>query len=111
MTKQTEEWVTVAVRTELSEGSTCTADVHGREIAIYNVDGQYYATDDVCTHAYARLSLGFLERHEIECPLHFGRFDIRTGKGLCAPIESDLRTYKVRVEGNNIQILAVDALA
>lgn len=111
MKKQTEEWVTVAVATELSAGSTCTASVHGRDIAIYNVDGQYYATDDVCTHAYARLSLGFLEGHEIECPLHFGRFDIRTGKGLCAPIETDLRTYKVRVEGDKIQILAVDTLA
>jgi len=105
MTKQIEEWVTVAVTIDLSAGSACTVSVHGRDIAIYNVDGQYYATDDVCTHAYARLSLGFLEGHEIECPLHFGRFDIRTGKGLCAPIESELRTYKLRTEGDKIQLL------
>lgn len=108
MTNQTEEWVTVAVTTELSAGTACTATVRGRDIAIYHIDGQYYATDDVCTHAYARLSLGFLEGHEIECPLHFGRFDVRTGKGLCAPIDSDLRTYRVRVEDDKIQILVED---
>ena len=51
--------------------------VAGREIALYGVDGEVFATDNICTHGQARLCEGFLEGHEIECPLHQGRFDVR----------------------------------
>ena len=108
MTNQSEKWVTVALVNEVSPGSVCATSIRDRQIAVFNVNGTFYITDDLCTHAYARLSAGFLEDHEIECPLHFGRFDVRTGKGLCEPIISDLRTYKVRVEGENVQMLDED---
>ena len=109
MTSRTEKWVTVVAAAEVAAGTVCAARLRDRDVAIYNVDGSFYATDDVCTHAYARLSAGFLEGHEIECPLHFGRFDVRSGRGLCAPIESDLRTYRLRVDGDHVQILDEDA--
>ncbi|PWT91854.1 MAG: naphthalene 1,2-dioxygenase [Proteobacteria bacterium] len=103
-------WVTVATAAELGPGSVRPVTIRDREIALYNVDGAFYAISDVCTHAYARLSDGFLEGYEIECPLHFGRFDIRTGKGLCEPIVSDLQAYKVRIEAGSVQILCDDAM-
>jgi len=58
----------------------------------------------VCTHAFALLTEGFLDGEVIECPLHAGRFDVRTGKGLCAPIETDLATYQVRVDGADVLV-------
>jgi nitrite reductase/ring-hydroxylating ferredoxin subunit len=82
-----------------------TAVQHGeRRIAIYNLDGAFYATDDICTHALAYLTDGWIEDGEIVCPLHDGRFDIRTGKGMGAPINCDLRTYPVRVDSGNIHL-------
>lgn len=85
--------------------------VKGQDIAIFRVSNQIYATDNICTHASALLSDGFLEGNEIECPLHFGRFDIRTGEGLCAPITCNLKTYKTRVVHDDIQVLVSDAVA
>ena len=60
-----------------------------------NCDGEIFATDNICTHAYAKLSDGWIERGEIECPLHAGRFDIRTGKATAPPCADDLKTYPV----------------
>jgi naphthalene 1,2-dioxygenase system ferredoxin subunit len=76
--------------------------VGGKSIALYQIDGEVYATDNICTHGNARLCDGFLEGHEIECPLHQGKFDIRTGKALCAPLIDDIKTYPVRIEGNRV---------
>ena len=71
-------------------------------LALYRVDGEFFCTDNVCTHAYALLTDGWLEGHVIECPLHAGQFDIRTGKGLCPPITTDLRTLLVRIDGEDL---------
>lgn len=72
------------------------------EIALFNLDGEIHATDNICTHAYASLADGFQEGGEIECPLHEGRFDIRTGKALCPPVTEDLKTYAVKVENEEV---------
>jgi naphthalene 1,2-dioxygenase system ferredoxin subunit len=98
------DWHALGSADELPPGAVKAFTVNGNEVAVYNVDGDLYATDNICTHAYAQLSEGFLEGCEIECPLHFGRFDVRTGKGLCEPITQDLRTYDLRVDGGIIQI-------
>ncbi|SAL42733.1 Rieske (2Fe-2S) domain-containing protein [Caballeronia turbans] len=81
----------------------------GREIALYSVDGLVYATDNICTHGHARLCDGFLDGHEIECPLHQGRFDVRNGKAMCAPLSVDIRTYPVRIEEGQVYIELEDA--
>jgi naphthalene 1,2-dioxygenase system ferredoxin subunit len=70
----------------------------GREIALYGVDGEVYATANLCTHGNARLCDGFLEGHEIECPLHQGRFDVRDGRALCSPLRENIAAYPVRIE-------------
>ena len=78
--------------------------VGDKQIALYNVDGEIHATDNVCSHAFAMLTDGWLDGNEIECPLHAGRFDVRTGKGLGPPIPCDIKSYKVRVVGDEVQI-------
>ncbi len=75
-----------------------------KQIALYNVDGEIYATDNVCSHAFAMLTDGWLDGNEIECPLHAGRFDVRTGKGLGPPIPCDIKSYKVRIVGDEVQV-------
>ena len=76
----------------------------GRQIAVYLVDGAVFATDNICTHGMARLCDGFLDGHEIECPHHQGRFDVRTGAATCAPAKVALATYPARLEGDRIQL-------
>lgn len=97
-------WVTVASLGDLSEHDMMAVPIGDREIALFNVDGNIYATDNSCTHAGASLTDGFLDGDVIECPLHGGRFEVKTGKGLGPPIPCDLKVYPVRVVGNDVQI-------
>ena len=97
-------WVRAAGRSDLTEGEVLGVEVEGRSIALYAIDDGIFATDNICTHAYACLSDGWLDGEVIECPLHAARFDIRTGKVLDPPATEDLKTYPVRVAGDEIQI-------
>jgi len=94
--------LTVATLADFAATDTVAVTAAGREIAIYLVDGAVFATDNRCTHGDARLCDGFLEGHEIECPHHQGRFDIRTGAATCAPADKALQTYPVRLDGENV---------
>lgn len=105
MTEQASgEWVTVAKRSALAEGEMQGATVGDQEIAVYNIDGEIYATDNLCTHAFAFLTDGWLDGDVIECPLHGGRFEVKTGKGLGPPIPCDVKTFPVRIVGDDIQV-------
>lgn len=97
-------WVRVAGRGDLLPGEVIGVEAAGRSIAIYDADGSLFATDNICTHAYARLSDGWLDGVAIECPLHAARFDIRTGAVLDPPATEDLKTYPVRIVGDNIEV-------
>jgi naphthalene 1,2-dioxygenase system ferredoxin subunit len=97
-------WIKAADRGALGDGEVIGVIVAGREIALYEMDGEVFATDDICTHAYAKMSDGWLDKGEIECPLHAGRFDVRTGKATAPPCIDDIKTYPVRIEGNEIQV-------
>lgn len=97
-------FVTVARREEIPEGEAHRVVAGGRAIALYNVGGELFATDDTCTHAQASLSDGELEGHAIRCPLHGARFDVRTGRVLSPPAFKPERTYEVRTEGEDVQI-------
>jgi naphthalene 1,2-dioxygenase system ferredoxin subunit len=97
-------WVRAASRGDLAEGEALGVEVAGRSIALFDVDGALFATDNICTHAYARLSDGWLDGEMIECPLHAARFDVRTGKVLDPPATEDLKTYPVRVVDEEIQV-------
>jgi naphthalene 1,2-dioxygenase system ferredoxin subunit len=97
-------WARAASRSELASGEVLGVEVAGHSIALYDVDGNIFATDNICTHAYARLSDGWLDGELIECPLHAARFDVRTGKVLDPPATVDLKTYPVRVVDDEIQV-------
>lgn len=98
-------WHPVAREDELAPGGMANSDFGGDRIVVYNVDGEFYATDNVCTHAFALLSDGWLEGEIIECPLHAGRFNVRTGQALGDPVECDLRTFPVRIADGTIEVL------
>jgi nitrite reductase/ring-hydroxylating ferredoxin subunit len=97
-------WVKVATTDEIAADDMVAVQADGLDIAIYHVAGAFHATSNVCTHAYALLTDGFLEDCTIECPLHAGRFDITTGEALGPPVMQSLKVYPVRVEGRDILI-------
>ncbi len=98
------EFHAVAKTGDLDDGEAMQVMVGKKEIAVYNLDGEFFATDDICTHAYASLADGYIEGEMIECPLHGGCFDIRTGKAKTPPVTEDLNTYEVRIEGESILV-------
>lgn len=105
----TTTWINVASVAELEEaGGLLGRAVAGVPVALYAVDGEYFATADTCTHGQARLSEGYLEGHLIECPLHQGLFDIRTGEVKGPPCSKPIRTLPVREEGGNL-LIGVDS--
>ena len=76
----------------------------GDRIALCNVDGEFFATTDVCSHDEASLSDGELFGHVVECPLHGARFDVRTGKALSLPAVYPVKTFEVRVLDGQLQV-------
>ncbi len=93
----------LAVRAaDLAPGDVLHLALAGQEIALFNVSGEYFATSDRCTHMRARLSDGYVTEGVIECPLHFGKFDIRTGRALSPPCKLDLATYPVEVRADSV---------
>jgi naphthalene 1,2-dioxygenase ferredoxin component len=99
-----ENWIDAIARDAVPEGDVVGFVVSGKDIAFYEVDGEVFATDNLCTHGAARLSDGFLEGNEIECPLHQGRFDVCTGKAMCAPLTDDIKTYPVKIENMRVML-------
>jgi len=95
-------WTDVAAVDDLFDGASIAVVAAEREIALHSVDGVPFATDNLCTHGAGRLCEGFLEGHEIECPLHQGRFDVRSGAPTCAPATEAIRSYPVRIEGGRV---------
>ena len=97
-------WQRVASINEIDRDGVLGLDVDGSPVALYRLGNEVFATAGICTHALAILSDGFVEDGKIECPLHQGQFDIRSGKALCAPVTEDLRTYAVKLEGDDVFI-------
>ena len=92
----------VAKTSDIEDEAGKAFKIGDREIAVWKMGGQFYATDDICTHAYASLADGYVEDGCVECPLHAGRFEIATGKAQGAPVFVDIKTYPVRIEGDEI---------
>jgi naphthalene 1,2-dioxygenase system ferredoxin subunit len=98
----TQNWIDVAAADSVPEDDVRAVVADGKELALYSVGGGMYATDNICTHGFARLSDGFVDGFEIECPLHQGCFDVRTGKATCAPASVDIATYPVKIENGRV---------
>lgn len=87
---------------DLAPGTACKVDRPEGALAVYNLDGTFYATDDRCTHGLSSLSEGDIIDGEIECSMHFGSFDIATGEPRQAPCTIPVKTYKVEVRGDDV---------
>ena len=98
------ELVKICPTSEVPENSVKSFEVGNNVIAVYNVGGTFYATDNECTHGAASLADGILEDDIIECSLHFGAFNVRTGEAVQAPCFTALRTYKVVVQDGQVMV-------
>lgn len=98
------DWVSVAKVSELPAGSHRVVDVDGASVAVFNVGGEYYAIEDVCTHDGGQLTGGTVEGDQVVCPRHGARFSIRTGAALTAPAYEPTAKFPLRVENGVVQV-------
>ena len=101
-------WHAVCATADIAVGAMMAFEIGDLQIAIYNVGGEFFATDNICSHEYALLTDGLLEDDRVECPLHGACFDVKTGKAQCEPAEIDLRVYPTRLTGDRVEICVVD---
>ncbi|MET0668680.1 MAG: non-heme iron oxygenase ferredoxin subunit [Xanthobacteraceae bacterium] len=87
---------------DVAENSVQRFEIGTSVLAVYNIGGTFYATDNECTHGAASLADGILEGGIIECTLHFGAFDVKTGAAIQAPCFVPLRTYKIAVKDGQV---------
>jgi naphthalene 1,2-dioxygenase system ferredoxin subunit len=101
MTTVTDTWHCIGTLGEVFGERNCRGvEIEGVNVGLFRVDGVVFAIDDICTHGQALLSEGEFNGHEIECPLHAGLFDVRSGKALTAPLSRDARAHEARIEGD-----------
>ncbi len=99
-----DEFQTVAKADDLAPGEMMQVRVGRQRIGLYNVDGEFFATDDTCSHEEASLTEGFLFDDIVECPLHGAAFCVRTGEVEAFPATVDIDTYAVRVVDGEVQV-------
>jgi nitrite reductase/ring-hydroxylating ferredoxin subunit len=104
MADNAENIVRVCSKSEVGPESVKAFAVGASTLAVYNIDGAFYVTDDECTHAAASLADGMLDGDVIECCMHMGSFHVPTGKVMQPPCEVPLRTYRVVLEGDDILV-------
>ncbi len=98
------EFVKIATTADIPPGKVNVYEVDGRQIAVCNVDGTFYAIDDICTHDGGSLDQGELEDDQIECPRHGARFDVKSGRALTLPAVMPVQSYPVQVNGDAIEV-------
>lgn len=98
------EFVKVARAGDVEDGELLLVDAAGDDILLARVGDAYYAIGPFCSHALGPLELGDLYGYELECPLHQGRFDVRTGHPTREPPEEPIVSYAVRVEDGDILV-------
>ena len=97
-----DNWVMACATDDIDEEDLVRFDHGDKTYCIYNTAEGFYATDGICTHEEQHLEDGLVTGTVIECPLHQGRFDVRSGEALSAPVCVNLNTYPVKVEDGNI---------
>lgn len=98
------EWIPAVRVEDVPVGEGFQVDISGALVAVWNVDGEFYATSDVCSHEETPLTAGDLWDTVIECPLHGAQFDVTTGEVLCLPAIFPIPTYPVKVEDGTVYV-------
>ena len=104
MNSENKNWLFVAETNNIEEEDIIRFDNEGKTYCIYLLADGFYATDGMCSHENVHLEDGLVMDNEIECPMHQGIFDIKTGKAVSPPACNDLKTYPVKVESEKIYI-------
>ena len=96
------DWVKACNKNEVGNGELFSFDHKEKKILLTNLDGKFFATDRVCTHAEADLSTGMLSEEGVRCPLHLSVFNLQTGEPQNPPAENALKTYNIKINENEI---------
>ena len=98
------DWKNVAATGEFGPGEYQAIDLDDTTVAVFNLDGEYFAIEDVCTHDFGALTGGCVEGDRVMCPRHGAWFDIRTGEALTPPAYEPVATFPVRVHEGVVQV-------
>jgi nitrite reductase/ring-hydroxylating ferredoxin subunit len=101
---ESESVVRVCAQADIAPESAKAFEVGDLRLAVYNIEGNFYVTDDECTHAAASLAEGMLDGDVIGCCLHFGAFNVKTGAVVQPPCSIPLRTYQVVLQGDDVYV-------
>ena len=100
------DFVKVAKLSDIASGESKLVEVNGQRIALFNLDGSYYALDDACTHKGGPLSGGPVQGEKVVCPWHGAIFDIKTGAAAGPPASRPVAKYNVRLQGDDVEVEA-----
>ena len=89
---------------QVAVGTALRVEAAGLTVAVYNVDGEFFVTDDACTHGPGSLSEGYIDGDVVECNFHNGQFNIKTGEVVAPPCMIPIKTYKTTVENDTVFI-------
>ncbi len=98
------DWIDICAASALADRENIIVDVDGTDVAVFNIEGKFYAIEDVCTHDGAEIASGQLDGDEIICPRHGARFCVKTGEVKCAPAYENVDTFPLREEEGRLQI-------
>ncbi|MBI81981.1 MAG: biphenyl 2,3-dioxygenase [Planctomycetaceae bacterium] len=101
-------FVKVASTQDVPDGGKTYIEIEDRLVVLFQVDGDFYCLDDVCTHDGDLLGEGKLHGYELACPRHGAKFDIRTGRALTMPATEPTAVHEVKVEGDDLYVRIID---
>ena len=95
-------WIDVAAEADLFEGAGIAVAPEGQDIALFSVEGEVFAINNLCSHGNAKLCDGFVEGHHVECPFHQAMFDVRDGTVACGPATEAVKAWPVKIENGRV---------
>jgi len=98
------EFIKALTTGELPTGKATAVELNGKKVAVFNVDGTFYAIDDTCTHRGGPLSEGQVDGTVVTCPWHGAEFEITNGQVLGPPAPGGVTSFEVKVEGNDVMV-------
>ena len=97
-------WIAVGPASGIASGDYASIEIDGTFVAVYNIDGEFFAIDDVCTHDGGGLAGGQIDDHQVICPRHGARFCLRTGRALTPPAYEAVRSYATRISDGIVEV-------
>ena len=98
------QWIDVAAEADLFEGAGIAVAPEGQDIALFSVEGEVFAINNLCSHGNAKLCDGFVEGHNVECPHHQAQFNLRDGTVTCGPATDAVRSWPVKIQDGRVLI-------